>query len=102
MNDAIRYLAVALTATLCGIGCAHTKPGGVLTVKGALESGPECPVVVTYDGRRYSLTGSLGRFKIGDRVCVRGSVAEVSICMAGEATLAVEAIGPENDCPSQR
>ena len=42
-----------------------------------------------------SVGGDLGGFKVGDRVCVKGKFAEVSYCMAGEGTIAVEAIGPE-------
>jgi len=87
-----------LAAVLAVVGCAHTKPAGRLSVHGALTEGAECPLLVASDGKRYSLTGSLGTFHIGDRVCVHGTVAEASICMAGDATLAIESIAPEDDC----
>jgi len=80
-------------------GCAHQLKPGHIVIKGELVSGAECPMVVTAEGKRYSLTGSLGAFKIGDRVCVRGTLAEVSYCMAGDATVGIEAIGPEDHCP---
>lgn len=101
MSPDLRLAAVAFLAagTMLFDGCAGTKPGGPVTIKGELATGVECPVVVTATGRRYSVTGSLGSFKTGDRVCVRGRIVEVSICMQGYATVSIEAIGPENDCP---
>lgn len=63
-----------------------------MTLRGTLiTGGAECPVFRSDDGRRYSLTGNLGRFRPGDRVEVRGRVAERSACMQGP-TLAVERI----------
>ena len=98
-----RSMAIAMlafvAAAVISAGCAHTGPSGPITIHGELRTGPECPLLVTSDGHRYSVTGSLGSFKIGDRVCIRGTTTEVSYCMAGETTVSVEAIGPENDCP---
>jgi hypothetical protein len=92
--------AMILGIVLTAVGCAHNpRPGQVVTVRGELSAGAECLMVTSSDGRRYSITGNPGNFKIGDRVCIRGKVAEMSICMAGEATVSIEAIGPENDCP---
>lgn len=70
-----------------------------MTVRGVLATGAECPEIRARDGRRFALSGSLGRFGTGDEVCVRGRVVAMSICMAGEATLAIESIGPPGDCP---
>lgn len=92
------WIAIAALAAAIG-GCAHSKPARVITIQGALTQGAECPIVITSDGHRYSVTGSLGTFHMGDRVCIRGTVIEASICMAGEATVSIEAIGAENDCP---
>jgi hypothetical protein len=92
-------LAALLAAQL--LGCAAHRPaaGQVVTVKGELTVGAECLMIISESGLKYSLTGNPDRFKIGDRVCIRGRVAEASICMAGEATLSIQAIGPETDCP---
>lgn len=95
-------LALAVATLLLGqlFGCAHRPPAGeLLLVKGELTQGAECLMIVEKSGTRYSLTGNPGRFKIGDRVCVRGRVASASICMAGEATLSIQGIGPEDACP---
>lgn len=68
------------------------RPSQPLTLRGTLlTGGAECAVFRSDDGRRYSLTGNLGRFRPGDRVVVRGRVAEVSTCMQGQ-TLAVQRI----------
>jgi hypothetical protein len=64
----------------------------LLTLRGTLiTGGAECALFRSDDGRRYSLTGELGSFRPGDRVVVRGRVAEVSTCMQGR-TLAVQRI----------
>ena len=85
---------------LMAAGCAHSvRPGQLVTIRGELSAGAECLMVTSKDGVRYSVTGNPGAFKIGDRVCIRGHVAEASICMAGKATVSIEEIGPEGDCP---
>jgi len=96
-----------LLAVVLAVGCKQTAetppakmvPGAEITLHGQLTVGAECPMIDIKDGRRFSLGGDLGQFKVGDRVCVRGTVAAMSTCMAGEATIEVKAIGPENACP---
>jgi len=100
----MRRLACAgIVLAALAMGCKDQRmqlaPGRTITVRGELAAGVECPMLVARDGRRYSVGGDLGRFKIGDRVCVKGTIAEVSFCMAGEATITIEAIGPEDSCP---
>ena len=99
-----RLLAVGIVLAAGIIGCkgdlpAKLGPGEAVTVRGELTAGAECPLLVTKEGRRFSIAGELGRFKTGDRVCVKGTVAEASFCMAGEATLSITAIAPEDSCP---
>jgi hypothetical protein len=88
---------------------AKLVPGETVTLRGEIAAGAECPMlVVTHElrvatrvvapGRRFALGGDLGRFQVGDRVCVRGTVAAMSFCMAGEATIAIVAIAPEDSC----
>jgi len=97
------WVLVGVVAATLGIGCKQEssplKPGQTHTVRGELVTGVECPMIVTTDGKRFSLIGELGRFKVGDRVCLRGSIPQASYCMQGEATLEVEAIGAEDSCP---
>ena len=95
-------VGVALVATMAA--CKQedvqvsSKPGQRVTLRGELATGVECPMLVVSSDHRFSLSGDLGRFKAGDRVCVHGTIAAMSICMAGEATIAVTAIAPEDSC----
>jgi hypothetical protein len=94
----LSVLAAALLAG-CARPPARVPPAGEsMTVRGVLATGVECPEIHTRDGRRFALGGSLGGYSAGDEVCVRGRVVAMSICMAGEATLAIESIGPPGDC----
>lgn len=69
---------------------------GAYTVRGVLtDEGVECPALRGDDGKLFTLSGPLGEFRTGDRVCVRGRPAEMSICQQG-ITLTVEWIG--RDC----
>lgn len=98
----MRSMTILAGLVLAAAGCrelpAEVRPGDMLTVRGELAAGAECPMLIVGE-RRFSLAGSTGAFKPGDRVCVKGTVAEMSFCMAGEATIAVEAIGAEDACP---
>ena len=73
-------------------------PGQTVSVRGEIGTGAECPMLTVEPARRFALSGDLGRFKAGDRVCIRATVAEMSICMAGEATLSIVSIAPEDSC----
>lgn len=55
-----------------------TEVTGVIT-----NEGVECPALRGEDGRLYTLAGDTGRFGPGDRVTVRGPIAEMSFCMQG-------------------
>src|SRR6185436_9244839 len=100
MTRAVLALVLGVLATGCREELpAKLAPGQAVTLKGALVEGAECPQIEVRGGRRFSLGGDLGSYKVGDRVCVRGTVAQASFCMAGEATLTVTAIGPEDRCP---
>jgi LysM repeat protein len=62
------------------------SPSERLVVSGTLtKGGVECPLLRSDDGRVYSLTGDIEGFGPGDRVLVEGRLAEVSICMQGQA-----------------
>lgn len=94
-------LAAVLVAALgsCkGTTPAKFAPGQAVMLEGEVGAGVECPILVLAGDRRVSLAGGLGRFVPGDRVCVRGTVAEMSMCMAGEATIEVLSIAPADSC----
>jgi hypothetical protein len=63
-------------------------------VTGTLTNeGVECQAMRSDDGKLYTLTGDLKGFKVGDKVRVVGTVAEVSTCMQG-ITVSVTKIQP--------
>lgn len=63
-----------------------------VTVTGTLsKEGAECPALRGDDGKLYTLTPKdIGNFGPGDRVTVRGTLAEVSFCMQGTTILVSE------------
>lgn len=64
----------------------HVTAGdGTVRVEGEVtEAGVECPAVRAPDGTIYTLAGGdTEGLQPGDRVVVRGTVAEMSICMQG-------------------
>lgn len=94
-------LSVVLVAAVAG--CkedlpATLDPGQTVTLRGEIAAGAECPMLVVKPERRFSLAGELGHFKVGDRVCVHGTIAQMSMCMAGEATITIASIAPEDSC----
>src|SRR5829696_1199132 len=66
--------------------------GQMINVRGTLtDEGVECQALRGDDGELYTLTGDLSGFENGDRVKVRGTVAEISICQQG-TTIEVQSI----------
>lgn len=66
--------------------------GQMINVRGTLtDEGVECQALRGDDGELYTLTGDLSGFENGDRVKVRGTIAEVSICQQG-TTIEVQSI----------
>jgi hypothetical protein len=66
--------------------------GQMINVRGTLtDEGVECQALRGDDGELYTLTGDLSGFEDGDRVKVRGTVAEISICQQG-TTIEVQSI----------
>lgn len=68
------------------------KGGQMINVRGTLTNeGVECQALRGDDGELYTLTGDLSGFEEGDRVKVRGTVAEISTCQQG-TTIEVQSI----------
>ena len=63
-----------------------------LNIRGTLtDEGVECRALRSDDGQLYTLTGDLEGFQTGDRVHVRGKVAERTFCGQG-TTIVVDDI----------
>jgi hypothetical protein len=75
-----------------GNGGNGGNAGQMINVRGTLtDEGVECQALRGDDGELYTLTGDLSGFEDGDRVKVRGTVAEISICQQG-TTIEVQSI----------
>lgn len=91
----IPILLLASTVFACafeGQGPGRGKGGKPIQVRGTLTGeGVECQALRSANGQLYTLTGDLGGFKTGDKVRVKGEIAQVSTCQQG-ITIAVEKI----------
>ena len=99
-----RLVIVGVVLVAAVVGCKENLPSKLdpnqtVTMRGELGAGTECPMLIVKPARRFSLSGDLGRFKAGDHVCVHGTVAQMSFCMEGEATIAIVSIAPQDSCP---
>jgi hypothetical protein len=75
-----------------GKGGNDVNAGQMINVRGTLtDEGVECQALRGDDGELYTLTGDLSGFEDGDRVKVRGTVAEISTCQQG-TTIEVQSI----------
>lgn len=91
-------ILLLLIASKCERG-SETYPQDLVVVKGRLtDEGVECPTLRDRSNVLYSLAGSTGDYKRGDRVCVKGRIVEQSECMRG-ITITVEWIGLARWCP---
>jgi len=98
MRIAVAVIMLLVIGSTCEEG-SDIPSENLLTVKGRLTTeGVECQALRGQDGQLYTLSGSVGDFKAGDRVCVKGRRVEASQCMQG-ITLTVEWIGLARWCP---
>ena len=93
---------LVIVALTLGANCeekSDTPTENTYTVKGRLTNeGVECPALRGQDGQLYTLAGSIGDYRAGDRVCVKGRRVDASHCMQG-LTITVEWIGLARWCP---
>ena len=74
------------------------RPGDWVRVRGTLGEEVDCRILRTEAGGIYSLSARLGRYANGARVCIHGTVAEVSSCMTSPM-IEVQALKPMTSCP---
>ena len=66
------------------IGTAEAQSNRTVVVTGTLtDEGAECQALRGDNGRLYTLAGDFSGYSTGDRVRVRGRVAEFSFCQQG-------------------
>lgn len=96
MSSVVNRIRIAAAAVAFGsvwlVASAQAQGKSPLIVIGTLtDEGAECQALRGDDGRLYTLTGDLGGYSTGDRVRVRGRIAEISFCQQG-ATIDVRQI----------
>lgn len=83
-------------------GSGNGNDTETITVAGRVTQGAECPILNGADGRTYSLAGNPS-VASDAYVEVTGELAEMSYCMAGDATIAVSSVQsvtpPQNELP---
>jgi hypothetical protein len=74
------------------------KAGTFVKVRGTLSDDVDCRLLRTDDGRTFSLSAKLPSYLNGSKVCVHGTVSEVSQCLT-QPMLEVQSIRPWSSCP---
>jgi len=74
------------------------RGGDFVRLRGTLGETVDCRILHAENGETYSLNVRLPRYANGSRVCIHGTVAEVSSCMTSPM-LEVDALKPLSSCP---
>ena len=74
------------------------RPGDFVRIRGTLDEDVDCRLLRAEGGRVYSLTERLRNYRDGTRLCVHGTIVEVSPCMH-MPTIDVSQIRPWSSCP---
>jgi hypothetical protein len=74
------------------------KPGDEVHIRGILDDDVDCRLLRADGGKVYSLSERLRNYRAGTRLCVHGTIAEVSQCIHGP-TIDVSEIRPWSSCP---
>lgn len=74
------------------------RAGDFVKLRGTLSDDVDCRLLKVDDGTVYSLSVRLPRMNNGAKVCVYGTVAEVSQCLT-QPMLEVQSVRPWSSCP---
>ena len=74
------------------------RPGDAVRIRGTLDDDVDCRLLRSEGGKVYSLSERLPYYRAGTRLCVHGTIAEVSSCMH-VPTIDVSQIRPWSSCP---
>ncbi|MEK7330964.1 MAG: DUF5818 domain-containing protein [Candidatus Eisenbacteria bacterium] len=98
-------IALSLVASLtrCDTPAPHLpppepRPGDAVRIRGTLDEDVDCRLLRAEGGKVYSLSERLPNYRDGTRLCVHGTIAEVSPCMRAP-TIEVSQIRPWSSCP---
>ena len=96
-------LSLMASPTRCDAPAPHVPPpdagpGDHVRIRGTLDQDVDCRLLRAEGGRVYSLSERLANYRDGTRLCVHGTIAEVSQCMHSP-TIEVSQIRPWSSCP---
>jgi hypothetical protein len=74
------------------------KPGDAVLIRGALSEDVDCRILRADGGKLYSLSVKLPNLRNGSRICVRGTIAEVSQCLH-QPSIEVDEVKAYGSCP---
>ena len=77
---------------------AEARPGDFVRVRGTLSEDVDCRLLRTDDGRAYSLSVKLPNYINGTKLCIHGTIAEVSQCLT-QPMIEVQSVRPWSSCP---
>jgi hypothetical protein len=74
------------------------KPGDRVQMRGTLTEDVDCRLLRADGGRLYSLSNRLRGWPNGSKVCIHGTLAEVSECLT-QPMIEVQSVRPLSNCP---
>lgn len=74
------------------------RPGDTVKLRGTLAEDVDCRLLRTDDGRVYSLSARIPAYRNGARVCIYGTLIEVSHCLT-QPTIEVQSVRAWSSCP---
>jgi hypothetical protein len=74
------------------------KPGDAVRIRGTLTEDVDCRLLRADGGKLYSLSTRLRGWQNGSKICVHGTLAEVSQCMT-QPMIEVQSVKPLSACP---
>lgn len=74
------------------------RPGDFVRIRGSLDEDVDCRLLRAEGGKVYSLSERLPRYRNGTRLCIHGTIAQVSQCLHSPS-IEVEQIRGWSSCP---
>ncbi len=74
------------------------RPGDFVKLRGTLSDDVDCRLLRADNGTTYSLSSRLRGYGNGTKVCVHGTLAEVTQCMT-TPMIEVQSLRPLSSCP---
>jgi len=74
------------------------QPGEFVKIRGTLTEDVDCRLLRADGGKLYSLSSPLRGWPNGSKVCIHGTLAEVTQCLT-QPMIEVQSVRPLSSCP---